>query len=98
MLVNHESTTICVLYLKSTSSSGRGKGIDSGKFVSHCTSVCPHHTILPVSDTSMSGTTYVAPQVLVDVNHGECNPKASKVLFDRSFFARNGRYDGTSSN
>jgi len=77
MPVNNEFATLCALNSKSTSSSGRGKSVDPGEFVSHCTSVCPHHTISPVSDTSISGTTYVAPQVLVNVNHGECNPKAS---------------------
>lgn len=97
MPVNHESATLCVLHLKSTSSSGRGKSIDPGRSASHCTSVCSHHAILPVSDTSISGTTYVAPQVLVNVNHGECNPKAGQVPFDSSSFARNGRYDGTNS-
>jgi len=47
--------------------------------------------------TSIRGTTYVAPQVLVNVNHSESNPKVA-IPSDGSFFVSNGRYDGTSSN
>lgn len=53
-----------------------------------------HSCIFP---TSIRGTTYVAPQVLVNVNHSESNPKAA-IPSDGSFFVSNGRYDGTSSN